>query len=85
MLLGEHSVRTGKNTSAQKHMHHKHTTMPQGSNPAPASSHPVPQPLFRRWSQTRLSGWRFKAATEAEGWGEGGMCVCVLVVYNQCL
>ncbi len=46
-----------KHLSTQKHIHHRHTTCNRGSNPAPASSHPDPQPLFRRWSQTRLSGW----------------------------
>ncbi len=37
--------------------------------------------LFRRRSQTRLTGWRFKA-NGGEGWGEGKwvhMCVCVCV------
>ncbi len=60
MLLGEHSVRTGKTPQQQKHIHHRHTTCNRGSNPAPASSHPDSQPLFRCWSQTRLSGWRIQ-------------------------
>ncbi len=78
MLLGEYSVRTGK-TPQHKSTYTINTRLcHRGSNPAPASSHPVPQPLFRRWSQTRLSGWRFKA-TEARdrGWG-------VLYLANCC-
>ncbi len=91
MILGEYSVRTGK-TPQHKSTYTINTRLcNRGSNPA--SSHPVPQPLFRRWSQTRLSGWQFKA-TEARDRGRGGecislyMCVCVcvcvcVVVCNQ--
>ncbi len=87
MLRGEYSVRTGK-TPQHKSTYTINTRLcHRGSNPAPASSHPVLQPLFRRWSQTRLSGWRFKA-TEARDRGWGGecisLCVCVIVC-NQCL
>ncbi len=35
-----------KHLSTQKHIHHRHTTCNRGSNPAPASSHPDPQPLI---------------------------------------
>ncbi len=70
MLLGEYSVRTRK-TPQHKSTYTINTRLcHRGSNPAPASSHPVPQPLFRCWSQTRLSGWRFKA-TEARDRGGG--------------
>ncbi len=86
MLLGEYSVRTGK-TPQHKSTYTIDTRLcNRGSSPAPASSHPVPQPLFRRWSQTRLSGWRFKA-TEARDRGWGGeciyICVCVYVCNQQ--
>ncbi len=60
----------------------------RGSNPAPASSHPVLQPLFRRWSDPfdRLAG--SKRRRRGIGGGEVSaylcMCVCV-VVCNQCL
>ncbi len=88
MLLGEYSVRTGK-TPQHKSTYTINTRLcHRGSNPAPASSHPVPQPLFRRWSQTRLSGWRFKATEVRDrGWGVNAylyVCVCVIVC-NQCL
>ncbi len=56
MLIGEYSVRTGKSNPAPAVQCEN-----RGSNPAPASSHPDPQPLFRRWSQTRLSGWRIQS------------------------
>ncbi len=47
MLLGEYSERTGKTPQ------HKSTytmTRHRGSESGPASSHPVPQPLIRCWS-----------------------------------
>ncbi len=92
MLLGEYRVRTGK-TPQHKSTYTINTRLcNRGRNPVPASSHLVLQPLFRRWSQTRLSGWRFKA-TEARDRGRGGecislymcvcVCVCVVVVCNQ--
>ncbi len=51
MLLGEYSVRTGKTAQQHKSTYtidtrHSH----RGSESGPASSHPVPQPLIRRWS-----------------------------------
>ncbi len=45
MLLGEYSVRTGKNTSAQKHIHHEHdfaTKNSSGKQPSgPAATIPA--------------------------------------------
>ncbi len=51
MLLGEYSVRTEKTPRQHKSTYtidtrHSH----RGSESGPASSHPVPQPLIRRWS-----------------------------------
>ncbi len=89
MLLGEYNVRTGK-TPQHKSTYTINTRLcNRGRKPVPASSHLVPEPLFRRWSQTRLSGWRFKA-TEARDRGRGGecislyMCVCVCVCVVVC-
>ncbi len=51
MLLGEYSVRTGKTPQQHKSTYtidtrHSH----RGSESGPASSHAVPHPLIRRWS-----------------------------------
>ncbi len=48
MLLGEYSVRTGKTPQQHKKAHTRHSH--RGSESGPASSHPVPQPLIRHWS-----------------------------------
>ncbi len=62
-------MRTEKNTSAQKHIYHKHITLQQGETyPALASSHPVWRHLLRRWSQTRLTK---PGGTKPEALGRG--------------
>ncbi len=50
MLLGEYSVRTGKTPQQHKSTYTIDTHSHRGSESGPASSHPVPQPLIRRWS-----------------------------------
>ncbi len=64
-----------KNTSAQKHIYHKHMTCNRGTYPALASSHPVQCHLFRRRSQTCSTGGGTKRFTEAVEWGRGVMSV----------
>ncbi len=72
MLLGEYSERTGK-TPQHKSTYTIDTWLcHRGSNPAPVSSHPDPQPLIRRWSQTRLG-------SGVGGWMHIFMCVCVII------
>ncbi len=76
MLLGEYSVRTGKtpqcmcNTKAHTRQSHR------GSESGPASSHLIPQPLIRRWSDPldQASGSK---RTEANGRGGGGGGQCL--------
>ncbi len=73
--IWEYSVRTEKNTSAQKHIYHKHMTLQQGETyPALASSHPVRCHLLRRRSQTCSTAWRYKAARGT--WSGEGNNVC---------
>ncbi len=73
--FGEYSVRTEKNTSAQKHIYHKHITLQQGdisssgkqpSGPVPFISAPVADPLW----QPGGTKW-----PEAVGRGRGVMSV----------
>ncbi len=49
-----------KNTSAQKHIYHRHNLQQGETYPALASSHPVRCHLRRR-SQTCSTAWRYKA------------------------
>ncbi len=57
------------NTKAHTRQSHR------GSESGPASSHLIPQPLIRRWSDPldQASGSK---RTEANGWGGGGGNVC---------
>ncbi len=73
MLHLEYSLRTEKkNTSAQKHIYHKHMTLQQGETyPALASSHPVQCHLFRRRSTDLLDRWRYKAFLQRQLNGGG--------------
>ncbi len=73
MLLGEYSVRTGKTSQQHKSTY---TTRHRGSESGPASSHLIPQPLIRRWSDPldQASGSK---RTEANGRGGSN-------VYNVC-
>ncbi len=73
--IEEYSVRTEKNTSAQKHIYHKHITLQQGETyPALASSHPVQRHLLRRWSQTRLTSLAEQSGRGS--WSGEGSNVC---------
>ncbi len=71
MLLGEYSVRTGK--TPQQHKSTITRQSHRGSESGPASSHLIPQPLIRRWSDPldQASGSK---RTEANGRG-GAMSV----------
>ncbi len=77
MLLGEYSVRTGKTPQQHKSTYtintrHSH----RGSESGPASSHLVPQPLIRRWSDRR-----FKA--NGGKWSGEGQCLNVCRVGEE--
>ncbi len=50
-----------KNTSAQKHIYHKHMTCNRGTYPALASSRPVQQPFITAPVADLLDRWRYKA------------------------
>ncbi len=77
MLLGEYSVRTGKTPQQHKSTYTIDTRQShRGSESGPASSHLIPQPLIRRWSDPldQASGSK---RTEANGRGGGNVCnVC---------
>ncbi len=79
MLLGEYSVRTGKTPQQHKSTYtidtrHSH----RGSESGPASSHLIPQPLIRRWSDPldQASGSKRTEANGRGGGGGGGGNVC---------
>ncbi len=72
--IEEYSVRTEKNTSAQKHIYHKHNFATGETYPALASSRPVRRHLLRRRSQTRLTK-PGGTKPEAVGRGRGIMSV----------
>ncbi len=64
-----------KNTSAQKHIYHKHITLQQGETyPNLASSHLVRRHLLRRWSQTRLTSLAEQSGRGS--WSGEGSNVC---------
>ncbi len=74
MLLGEYSLRTGK-TPQHKSTYTINTRLcHRGSNPAPASSHPVPQPLFRHWSDPLVRLAVQSDGGEGSGGGEVNVC-----------
>ncbi len=49
-----------KNTSAQKHIHHRHT-LPQGEKSSSSKQPSGPAATIPALAQTRLSGWRFQS------------------------
>ncbi len=64
-----------KNTSAQKHIYHKHITLQQGETyPALASSHPVRCHLFRRRSQTRFDSLAVRSGGRQLVGGGSNVC-----------
>ncbi len=68
-------MRTEKNTSAQKHIYHKHITLQQGETyPALASSHPVRCHLFRRRSQTRFDSLAVRSGQRHLVGGGSNVC-----------
>ncbi len=75
MLLGEYSVRTGKTPQQHKSTYTIDTRQShRGSESGPASSHLIPQPLIRCWSDPldQASGSK---RTEVNGRGGGGQCL----------
>ncbi len=72
--IWEYSVRTEKNTSAQKHIYHNTWLCNRGKHPALASSHPVRCHLLRHRSQTCSTAWRYKAVRGS--WSGKGSNVC---------
>ncbi len=84
MLLGEYSVRTGKTPQQQKHIiHHRHTTLQQGSNPALAISHPDMQPFPGASHRPACQAGGSKRRRRGIGGGE--VCVCVCICNSFCV
>ncbi len=86
MLLGEYSVRTRKTPQQHKSTYtidtrHSH----RGSESGPASSHLIPQPLIRRWSDPldQASGSKRTEANGRGGGGGGGGNVCMSVGWGR--
>ncbi len=67
-------MRTGK-TPQHKSTYTINTRLcHRGSNPAPASSHPVPEPLFRHWSDPLVRLAVQSDGGEGSGGGEVNVC-----------
>ncbi len=73
-------MRTGKTPQQQKHIiHHRHTTLQQGSNPALAISHPDMQPFPGASHRPACQAGGSKRRRRGIGGGEVNECVYVFV------